>query len=94
MAIRNMKIIVRIRPVTPEIGVPRKIAMIRIMIPCKSAIVAPPRVLPMMIENLEMGATRTSWRKPNCLSQRTDTPVNIEEKTIDIVMIPGARKCT
>jgi len=53
--------------------------------------VAPPRVVPMTMDNLLTGATRTSCRNPNCLSQRMDSPMKTEGNIIDITIIPGAR---
>ena len=55
-------------------------------------IVAPPRVLPTTIENLLTGATKISFRKPNCRSQIIDTPANIDANIIDKATMPGARK--
>ncbi len=61
------------------------------MKPCIRAIVAPPRVVPMTIDNLLTGATRTSCKKPNCLSHSIDKPMKTEGNKIDIAIIPGAR---
>ena len=45
-----------------------------------------------MIEKRLIGATKTSCKNPNCLSHKTEIPVNIEENNIAIAIIPGARK--
>jgi len=50
-------------------------------------------LLPKIIENLLIGATRTSCKNPNCLSHRTEIPVNIDENRIAIAITPGARYC-
>ena len=52
---------------------------------------APPRVLPIIIDTRLIGATKTSCKNPNCLSHNTQIPVNIDENNIAIAIIPGAR---
>jgi hypothetical protein len=94
-AVKDNNIIMRIVNSNPPMfmmGTPRASAIMRITIPWNNAIVAPPRVLPITIDSLLTGATRTSCKNPNCLSHNTDTPVNIEENIIAIAIIPGARK--
>jgi hypothetical protein len=59
--------------------------------PCKKATVAPPKVLPNIILNLETGATKVSFKKPNCLSQITSMPLYIAVNIMLIAIIPGAR---
>jgi len=86
-----MKISVNNSPMAVVV-MPKNSAIIRIIKPCINAVVAPPSVRPIIIENLLIGATNTSCKKPNCLSQRTDIPVNIDENSIAIATIPGAKK--
>ena len=62
--------------------------------PWIKAIVAPPRVVPITMDNLLTGATKTSCRKPNCLSHKMDKPMKTEGNKIDIVIIPGAKIST
>ena len=45
----------------------------------KIAVVAPPAVLPRIMASLLTGATIISLRKPNSLSQRTESPVKVAE---------------
>jgi len=54
--------------------------------------VMPPRLLPNIMENRLTGATRTSLRKPNSLSQRIEAPVIVAENSKVMPTIPGARK--
>ena len=82
----------RINPKRSGILTPKAIEIMRIINPCRRAVVAPPSVLPRIIDVLLIGATRTSCKNPNCLSHKTETPVNIDENIIAIVIIPGARK--
>jgi len=89
-AIKTMNKIARNK--FPDIEAPSRIEIMRIIHPCSIAIVAPPRVLPIIIESLLTGATRTSWRKPNFLSHKTETPANIEESIIAMATIPGVKK--
>ena len=56
-------------------------------VPCSVATVAPPNVRPIIILNLDTGATRVSFKKPNCLSQIISIPENTEVK---IKVIPIA----
>lgn len=44
-----------------------------------------------MIDVREMGATRISFRKPNCRSQMIMMPNEMEEKSSTMPIIPGAR---
>ena len=63
------------------------------MIPCRNAVVAPPRVCPNTTANLETGATRISLRKPNCLSYNIWMP---NWKDVYVTMkqtIPGMMNC-
>ena len=55
------------------------------------AIVAPPRVVPIIMDNLLTGATRTSCKNPNCLSHKIDRPMKTEGNIIDMAIIPGAK---
>jgi len=74
------------------ISAPNRMLIARIVSPWIIEMVAPPRVLPTTIENLLTGATKISFRNPNCLSQIIDTPANIDANTIERAAIPGARK--
>lgn len=91
-AMRSMNTMVNATPKILEIGIPRPNAIARMMKPCMRAVVAPPSVRPMIMERRLIGATRTSWRNPNCLSQRIDMPVYIDENKSAMAMIPGAIK--
>ena len=90
-AISSMNTSAGARPMS-EIFTPRIALAIRIIKPWINATVDPPKVLPTTIEILLTGATSTSFRNPNCLSQMTEMPANIDEKTTDMAIIPGARK--
>lgn len=59
--------------------------------PWIKAIVDPPSVVPITIDSLLTGATKTSCKNPNCLSHRIDNPIKTEGNKIDIVIIPGAK---
>ena len=87
--IRLMKINTKIRLGEMVIETPKKVAIINTIKPCIKAVVAPPKVLPTTIESLLTGATRTSCKKPNCLSHKTETPTKTEGNKIDMVIIPG-----
>ncbi len=63
----------------------------RIMVPCIIAVVLAPRALPKTIEDLDMGATNISLRKPYCLSCITDIPEKRDEKSTVMPIIPGKR---
>ena len=67
--------------------------MRKMTIPCITATVAPPNVLPIMMDIRDTGATRVSFKNPNCLSQIISMPINIAVKRIPIAMMPGARNC-
>ena len=59
--------------------------------PCITAMVAAPKVLPIIISIRETGATSVSLRNPNCLSRIISIHENIERKSTLIQMIPGVR---
>ncbi len=61
--------------------------------PCKIATVAPPKVRPSIICHRGTGATKVSFRKPNCLSQITLIPEKIAKNKILIETIPGTKNC-
>jgi len=77
-----------IRPGTSFILNPSRVLNSRIITPCINAVVEPPAVLPSTMESLDTGATITSFRNPNSLSQSTEIPANTELKTIVIPTIP------
>ncbi len=56
-------------PGMPVIWSPTKSERTRMSRPWMKAVVAPPTVWPTMISRREIGATRVSFRNPNCLSQ-------------------------
>ena len=56
------------------------------------ATVAPPIVRPSIILNRDTGATSVSFKNPNCLSHMTSIPINVDEKSTLIAIIPGAKK--
>jgi hypothetical protein len=62
------------------------------IIPWTVAIVAPPKVLPNMISNRVTGATKVSFKNPNCLSQMSSIPENMAVKRIAWAITPGAKK--
>ncbi len=55
------------------------------------ATVVAPRILPMMMEVLWIGATIISLRKPKSLSERTDMPALVAENIRFIQTRPGIR---
>jgi hypothetical protein len=61
----------------------------KVIAPWISASVLFPSIFPRNIELLDIGATSISFRKPNSLSQITETPMNIDVKSIVWAMIPG-----
>jgi hypothetical protein len=61
-------------------------------IPCRVAIVAPPKHLPITTDILDIGATRISFRNPKSLSRIIDTPQIIDVKNRGRIAIPGAKK--
>jgi len=65
------------------ISAPNRMLIARIVSPWINEIVAPPSILPTTIENLLTGATKISFRNPNCLSQIMDTPANIDANIIE-----------
>jgi len=91
-ASRTIKTIVKSKLKILNIGTFRDMAIARMMNPCIREIVAPPSVLPNIIDRRLIGATSTSCKNPNCLSHNTDIPVNMDENSIAIATIPGARK--
>ena len=70
---------------------PTSIEIRKTTTPCIDATVAPPSVLPIIILYLETGATKVSFKNPNCLSRITSIPLNIAVNKILIAIIPGAR---
>jgi len=59
------------------------------MSPWIIAWVVPPSALPMATAHRSMGATSTSFRKPNSRSHTIDMAPKIAVKRIDIPMMPG-----
>ncbi len=57
-----------------------------------SVVVAPPAMRPSTIDTRLTGATMISFRNPNSLSQRTDSPPKVEENRMLIPIMPGTRK--
>jgi len=55
------------------------------------ATVAPPKVLPSIISNLETGATNVSFKKPNCLSQIISIPEKTAAKRMLMAITPGVK---
>ena len=90
--VRIINTIDRKKPEMPDIFTPIAMAIATIMRACTKAMVIPPRLLPNIIENRLTGATNTSLRKPNSLSQMTDTPDIVAENNRVIPTIPGAKK--
>ena len=70
---------------------PKIIAINKTIKPCIIAIVAPPNVLPITIDSLLTGATKTSCKNPNFLSHKIDNPTKREGIKIVIEIIPGAK---
>ena len=69
---------------------PTNVVIINMNVPWISEVVAPPIVWPSIIEVLDTGAIRVSFKKPNCLSQMIWIPENILVNRIVIETIPGA----
>ena len=64
------------------------------MIPaCMVDTMVPLSAFPITIENLDTGATRISFIKPNSLSHIMDIEEKIELKSIVIPIIPGKMNC-
>jgi len=57
--------------------------------PWNIACVVPPSALPIATAERSMGATRTSFKKPNSRSQTMDIAPKMEVKRIAIPMMPG-----
>ncbi len=68
MPIRIMNPRAMRNPAGFETSRPMNTERTRIINPWMTAVVAPPRVWPNMISRRETGATRVSFKKPNCLS--------------------------
>jgi len=68
---------------------PTKGASTSRMSPWIIAWVVPPSALPMATAQRSIGATNTSFRKPNSRSQTIDMAPKIEVKRIDIPTMPG-----
>ena len=64
-----------------------------IIIPCNKAMVVPPATFPKATAILDTGATITSFKKPNSLSQTIDTAENTDVNNIVIVRTPGNINC-
>jgi len=64
-----------------------------IMAACMTDMIVPLKALPMTIENLDTGATRISFMRPNSLSQIMDIEENIELKRIVMPSMPGNMNC-
>jgi hypothetical protein len=92
IAIRNMKINPRKRLPILWILNPSKYVMLSTIKPWIIAMIAPPRVFPIIIYVLEIGATRVSLGKPNRRSQITSRPEKTAVKRIAMAIIPGVRK--
>ena len=61
------------------------------MTPWMNAVVAPPAVCPSMISSRDTGATRVSFRNPNCLSQMIWIPEKMDVNRTLIATMPGIR---
>lgn len=59
--------------------------------PWKIEMVAPPKVLPIIISILDTGAAKVSFKNPNCLSQIISIPEKTAENKTLIAIIPGVR---
>jgi len=70
-------------------GILSKGANNSIIAPWIIAIVEPPSIFPATIEVLDIGATRTSLKNPNSLSQTIDMALKKEVKRTVIPTIPG-----
>jgi hypothetical protein len=90
--VRIIKTIDRKKPETPVSLTPIATAMPIMMRACMMAVVMPPRLLPNMMEKRLTGATSTSLRKPNSLSQMTDAPDIVAANNRVIPTMPGDRK--
>lgn len=88
--VKSMKTGARTKNIDKLKLTPKSNEINRTIKPCIMAIVAPPRVVPITIDSLLTGATRTSCKKPNCLSHSIDKPMKTDGKSIDIAIIPGA----
>lgn len=89
--IKTMKTKARIKLKENWIETPKNTAINKTINPCINAVVAPPNVLPITIDNLLTGATKTSCKNPNCLSHKTDNPTKTEGNKIDHEIIPGVK---
>ncbi len=69
------------RTVIGLIGIPMTKPIAKTIMPCKNASVLSPTIFPRKIVNLETGATRISFMKPNSLSQMTFIPMNMAVKS-------------
>ena len=59
--------------------------------PWKVAMVAPPKVLPIIILKRDTGATIVSFKNPNCLSQISAMPEKIAVKIMLMPIMPGTK---
>jgi hypothetical protein len=73
--------------------IPRKGNNRRITVACMEDMIVPLRALPITIENLDTGATRISFIRPNSLSQIMDIEENIELNRMVIPSMPGNMNC-
>src|SRR4030067_1614808 len=71
---------------------PMKGKRARIITACMLDTTVPLRALPITMENLDTGATRISFIKPNSLSHMIDMDEKMELKSIVIPSIPGNMK--
>src|SRR6516164_814555 len=72
---------------------PKMRAIINKTMPWITPIVAPPSAPPSMTFVLETGATRVSFKNPNCLSKRILAPQKIEVNKMVWAMTPGTMNC-
>ena len=92
--IKHMNTIASITGIIQRILKPSNVLSAKINSPCIIETVEPPAVVPKTIESRDTGATITSFRNPNSLSQSTEMPANIELKSKVMPIIPGVRKAT
>jgi hypothetical protein len=90
---RNIRITANGKSAQLEILNPIKKAKIITINPWNMLVVAPPKHLPNNRLALDTGATRVSFKNPNCLSQIKDIPFITALNSIVMPTIPGAKYC-
>ncbi len=93
-AIRTMNTRENRNPARLGIVIPMSIPATSMIKACRMPVVKPPAVRPRTMAILLTGATIISFKKPNSLSQRTERPAKVAEKSNVMPMIPGVRKLT